>query len=322
MEPPLKSRDSHEPLAFPRTTPNHSGASSRQKTADRSTRECCFGSARGGRQGWKRAKSSDNTTEATIAHIETCLATVVNARCCAQDGHKGYAQPISRVVAYRDKISLSGVQLRHRCGNLAIRTDATGAQVAPAMATIMDDLVADISFGVGRSSKTRIDHDLFDDPAWRFEAAPGIQEDGRGAARHGRSSGGQLRRYFRMKRTHLGWCAFRFAWTGTQNGHAFSSGRPAGGTAWMCAADGREHRFGATRPISLAAMGLAGRYAYAGRSGSAGRFWSVLPLGYLRAFRWLTIAATPISRPRAGASRKAAHASLALAFATSAGDSF
>ena len=58
-----------------------------------------------------------------------------------RDGHKGYAQPIGGVVAYKDKISLSGVGFDIACGNLAILTDATRDQVAPAMQTIMDDVV-------------------------------------------------------------------------------------------------------------------------------------------------------------------------------------
>src|SRR4051812_37114752 len=107
---------------------------------------------------------------ATIHQIETCLAAGGERAVLCADGHKGYAQPIGGVVAYRDKISLSGVGFDIACGNLAIRTDATRAQIAPAMASIMDDIVADISFGVGRTSKTRIDHDLFDDPAWKLKA--------------------------------------------------------------------------------------------------------------------------------------------------------
>src|ERR1700712_2720376 len=115
------------------------------------------------------AKIFGQHEEGTIKQIETCLAAGGDRAVLCADGHKGYAQPIGGVVAYRDKISLSGVGFDIACGNLAIRTDATRAQVAPAMQTIMNDVVADISFGVGRTSKTRIDHALFDDPAWRMK---------------------------------------------------------------------------------------------------------------------------------------------------------
>src|SRR3954451_1512330 len=100
--------------------------------------------------------------EATIKQIETCLAAGGELAVLCADGHKGYAQPIGGVIAYRDKISLSGVGFDIACGNLAIRTDATRVQVVPAMELIMDDVVRDISFGIGQSSKRRIDHELFE----------------------------------------------------------------------------------------------------------------------------------------------------------------
>src|ERR1700737_2465700 len=101
--------------------------------------------------------------EATIKQIETCVAAGGEHGVLCADGHKGYAQPIGGVVAYTDKISLSGVGFDIACGNLAIRTDATRPQIASAMDEIMNDVTREISFGVGRTSKTRIDHELFDD---------------------------------------------------------------------------------------------------------------------------------------------------------------
>src|SRR5262249_10547942 len=47
-------------------------------------------------------------------------------------------------------------------------TDATREQIAPAMARIMDDIVRDISFGIGQRNKRKVDHDLFNDPAWQL----------------------------------------------------------------------------------------------------------------------------------------------------------
>src|SRR5437016_12691646 len=103
---------------------------------------------------------------ATVKQIETSVATGGERGVLCADGHKGDAQPIGGVVAYKDKISLSGVGFDIACGNLAIRTDATRAQIQPAMETIMDDVIRDISFGIGRTNKTRIDHELFLDPSW------------------------------------------------------------------------------------------------------------------------------------------------------------
>jgi tRNA-splicing ligase RtcB len=39
----------------------------------------------------------------------------------------------------------------------------------------MDEIVRDISFGIGRKSKTRVDHELFDDPAWELQPMRGLK---------------------------------------------------------------------------------------------------------------------------------------------------
>src|SRR5436853_5409124 len=97
---------------------------------------------------------------ATIKQIQTCVATGGECGVLCADGHKGYAQPIGGVVAYKEKISLSGVGFDIACGNLAILTDAKGSDVASKIKSIMDDIVRDISFGIGRKAKTRVDHEL------------------------------------------------------------------------------------------------------------------------------------------------------------------
>src|SRR3954468_700129 len=104
-----------------------------------------------------KAKVFGQHDEATLKQIETCLEAGGERAVLCADGHKGYAQPIGGVVAYKDKISLSGVGFDIACGNLAILTDATRGQVGPAMSQIMDEVVGDISFGIGRTSKSRIE---------------------------------------------------------------------------------------------------------------------------------------------------------------------
>lgn len=107
--------------------------------------------------------------EGTLRQIETCLNAGGESAVLCADGHLGYAQPIGGVVAYKDQISLSGVGFDIACGNLAIRTDARRADVVPRLERIMDDVVYQISFGVGRKNKNRVDHELFDDPAWNLK---------------------------------------------------------------------------------------------------------------------------------------------------------
>jgi tRNA-splicing ligase RtcB len=54
--------------------------------------------------------------EGTLAQINLCAKGAERAAIMA-DGHKGYAQPIGGVVAYKDKISISGVGFDIACGN-------------------------------------------------------------------------------------------------------------------------------------------------------------------------------------------------------------
>src|SRR5437660_7618958 len=116
-----------------------------------------------------KAKVFGQHDEATLKQIETCLEAGGERAVLCADGHKGYAQPIGGVVAYQDKISLSGVGFDIACGNLAILTDAKRAEVADKVDKIMDDVVRDISFGIGRKAKMKVEHELFDDPAWQLE---------------------------------------------------------------------------------------------------------------------------------------------------------
>src|SRR5580704_18782440 len=116
------------------------------------------------------AKIFGQHDEATIRQIETCLAAGGEKAVLCADGHKGYAQPIGGVVAYKDKVSISGVGFDIACGNLAIRTDALEADIKPKMEAIMSDVVRHISFGVGRTNKIKVDHELFEDEAWKIPA--------------------------------------------------------------------------------------------------------------------------------------------------------
>ena len=123
-----------------------------------------------------KAKVFGQHDEATLKQIETCLEAGGERAVLCADGHKGYAQPIGGVVAYKDKISLSGVGFDIACGNLAILTDAKRREVGPSIKTIMDDVVRDISFGIGRKAKARVDHELFEDAGWKVAPIQGLKE--------------------------------------------------------------------------------------------------------------------------------------------------
>lgn len=81
------------------------------------------------------------------------------AAICA-DGHVGYSQPIGGVVAYRDQISPSGVGYDIGCGNKAVKTSLLAEEVDIPRA--MDEIVARISFGMGRNNDEPVDHPVLE----------------------------------------------------------------------------------------------------------------------------------------------------------------
>src|SRR5947199_9389363 len=107
----------------------------------------------------------DRVDEGAMSQIRTCKRTAA-AVALMGDHHKGYAVPIGGVVAYEDAISPAGVGYDIACGNKAVLTDMPGDAARASIATLMDDIVGTISFGVGRKNAERVDHELFDDPAW------------------------------------------------------------------------------------------------------------------------------------------------------------
>ena len=75
------------------------------------------------------------------------------------DGHKGYSHPIGGAIAYKNKVSVSGVGFDIACGNKAVRTDILADEIdVPA---VMDEIYRRVSFGVGRVNDEPADHEIF-----------------------------------------------------------------------------------------------------------------------------------------------------------------
>ena len=110
----------------------------------------------------------DPIDQDALKQIQTCARTADYAAMMA-DHHKGYAVPIGGVVAYEDKVSPSAVGFDIACGNKAVLTDMPAAEVRRNIKRIMDDIWTTLSFGMGRKNNVRVDHELFDDPAWRLK---------------------------------------------------------------------------------------------------------------------------------------------------------
>src|SRR5256885_3469486 len=204
---------------------------------------------------------------ATIAQIERCVEAGGERAVLCADGHKGYAQPIGGVVAYTHKISLSGVGFDIACGNLAIRTDATRAQVAPAMEEIMNEVVRDISFGIGQKSKTRIDHELFDDPAWELLPMRDLKQTA--AHQLGTVGGGNHYVDIFADEDDRIWVGVHFGSRGLGHKTATHFLKAAGGKDGMDVPPTVLPVNSAIGSDYLTGMRLAGRYAYAGREAVA-----------------------------------------------------
>src|SRR5437762_920517 len=204
---------------------------------------------------------------ATIRQIETCVAAGGERGVLCADGHKGYAQPIGGVVAYKDKISLSGVGFDIACGNLAILTDARREQIARKIDKIMDDIVRDISFGIGRKSKTRVEHELFDDPAWQLRPIRDLKETARDQLG---SVGGGIHDVdlFADEQDRI-WVGVHFGSRGLGHKTATHFLKLAGGREGMDVPPTVLDDDSEIGHDYLAGMHLAGRYAYAGREAVA-----------------------------------------------------
>ena len=204
---------------------------------------------------------------ATIRQIETCVAAGGERGVLCADGHKGYAQPIGGVVAYKDKISLSGVGFDIACGNLAILTDARREQIAPKIDKIMNDIVRDISFGIGRKSKTRVEHELFDDPAWQLRPIRDLKETARDQL--GTVGGGNHYVDLFADEQDRIWVGVHFGSRGLGHKTATHFLKLAGGREGMDVPPTVLDDDSEIGHDYLAGMHLAGRYAYAGREAVA-----------------------------------------------------
>ena len=214
-----------------------------------------------------KAKVFGQHDEATLKQIETCLEADGERAVLCADGHKGYAQPIGGVVAYKDKISLSGVGFDIACGNLAILTDAKRCEVGPSIKTIMDDVVRDISFGIGRKAKARVDHELFEDQAWKVAPIQGLKEMARDQL--GTVGGGNHYVDIFADEQDRIWVGVHFGSRGLGHKTATHFLKAAGGKDGMDVPPTVVPVNSMIGSDYLTGMRLAGRYAYAGREAVA-----------------------------------------------------
>ena len=171
----------------------------------------------------------------------------------------------------------------HNCGNKAVRTPLRGEEVRPDIVPIMDRIFHEIPFGIGRAQAVKQEHDLFDDPTWRD--VPRLKSL-RQLAQQQLGTVGSGNHYVDIFVDEEG-----FVWVGVHFGSRGFGHRTASG--FLNLAHGRA--FGDRAPGEsmdqpptvlpldsalgqdyVAAMRLAGRYAYAGRDAAVAQVLDIL----------------------------------------------
>lgn len=94
-----------------------------------------------------------------IDQIKNCISENDLAVLTA-DAHYGFGHPIGGAIAYKDRVSLSGVGFDIACGNKAVRTNIQAGEID--VPKIMDEIFRRISFGVGRVNNEPIDNEVFE----------------------------------------------------------------------------------------------------------------------------------------------------------------
>ena len=207
--------------------------------------------------------------EGAVEQMETCTAPGTGAVAAAlmADHHLGYSLPIGGVVAYEGKVSPSGVGYDIACGNKAVRLDIGGDELRKWREETMDAIVEDIAFGIGKVNLHASAADFFatlaDDPAWELPACREhrqLAQDQLGTM----GSGNHFVDLFTDESDRV--------WVGVHLGSRGFGHKLA--THYVKAGGGKDGMH--TPPVLLAddsdlgqeyiaAMQLAGRYAYAGR---------------------------------------------------------
>lgn len=218
--------------------------------------------------------------EKTINQLSNCIGEGDRGVLTA-DGHYGYAHPIGGAVAYRNNISLSGVGFDIGCGNKAVRTNILAADLDTSK--VMDEIFRKISFGVGRTNKKRIDHEVLE----KIEKADftpqrdlvSLAEEQLGTV----GSGNHFVDLFKDEKGYV-WVGVHFGSRGfghkTATGFiAMSQGLTFKDKGVEGPMDGSPILFDANSAIGsdyISAMTLAGEYAYAGRDVVVNQVLSIL----------------------------------------------
>jgi tRNA-splicing ligase RtcB (3'-phosphate/5'-hydroxy nucleic acid ligase) len=236
-----------------------------------------------------RVKTFGEVDERSLAQLERCMeAGDADFGVLCADHHPGYSQPIGGAVAYEGYVSPSAVGFDVGCGNKAVLTDITRADLdaSGGAEPVMREIARRISFGMGVPARERVDHPVLE----RIERAP--FEPQRKLAKLAREqlgtvgSGNHYVNVFADEQDRI-WVGVHFGSRGF--GHRTASGFLALAQGLAFDARAREGEmdsppvlFEADSELGrsyIEAMQLAGEYAYAGRDVVVGKVLEILGAG-------------------------------------------
>jgi tRNA-splicing ligase RtcB (3'-phosphate/5'-hydroxy nucleic acid ligase) len=222
-----------------------------------------------------KIKTFGQVDRRSLEQLERCMtAGDADYGVLCADHHPGYSQPIGGAVAYEGYVSPSGVGFDIGCGNKAVQTDLTrkGLEELGGVKRIMREITKRISFGMGVPARERVDHPVLE-KIRRATFEP--QRKLAGLAESQLGTVGSGNHYVNLMEDEQGrvWVGVHFGSRGF--GHKTASGflALAQGLAFDAKASEGEMD---SPPVLLeldtelgasyiAAMELAGDYAYAGR---------------------------------------------------------
>lgn len=202
------------------------------------------------------------------------------------DGHIGYVMPIGGVAAYSGIIAPAGVGYDIACGNMAVKLDVKTSQIFEKLPDTLNWIQDNISFGIGRTNKEVVEHEIFDDRNAWLTYDKKHRDELHKLARNQLGTVGSGNHYvdiFEDEEENI-WIGVHFGSRGL--GHRTATG------FMNLAVTGKWERKTGEREVLLdlksdlgeryyIAMKLAGRYAYAGREWVINKIVKYLEAGVL-----------------------------------------
>jgi tRNA-splicing ligase RtcB len=112
-----------------------------------------------------KIKTFGDVDQRSLEQLERCMeAGDAEFGVLCADHHPGYSQPIGGGIAYEGYVSPSGVGFDIGCGNKAARTELTRADLDAlgGVDSVMDEVTRRISFGIGVPAQERVDHPVLE----------------------------------------------------------------------------------------------------------------------------------------------------------------